>query len=104
MSTCPYQDLTVTEAVFSVVVELCHVTRGGLFGVVAAVEATDALAGCQVFVEAGALGSADAVDAKNLAGDTCGKNGKVEMITYIRCYLRTTRSNCVEILFLGRQL
>ena len=31
---CLHQDLTVAEAVFSVVVELCHVTRGGLLGVV----------------------------------------------------------------------
>ena len=90
MSTCPYQDLTVTEAVFSVVVELGHVARGGLLGVVAAVVAADALAAWQVFIEAGALGSADAVDAKNLAGDTCGENGKVEMITYMSCYLLTS--------------
>ena len=64
------EQLTVTVFVFSVL-ELGDLARGRLLGVVAVVGAADALAGRQVFVEAGALGRADAVDAKNLTVPSC---------------------------------
>ena len=54
---CLHQDLTVAEAIFSVIVELSQFTRGGLLGGVAAIVAAVALATCQVLVKAGALGT-----------------------------------------------